>query len=96
MSNPIKTKMTKEEMIDSLIQEISGMQNYAQVESVILNVSRIAAVHNLPVSQCFSKLEITIEELSPMNLTSTQWSCFRYALICLREKASLSRKYRRH
>jgi phage-related protein len=88
--------MTKEEMIDSLIQQISSMQNYAQVESLILDVSRIAAVHGFPVSQCFSKLEITIEELSPMNLTSTQWSCFRYALICLREKASLLRKYRRH
>lgn len=88
--------MTKEEMIDSVIQQISDTQNYAQVESVILDVSRIAIVHGLPVSQCFSKLEVTIEELSPMNLTSTQWSCFRYALICLREKASLLRKYRRH
>ncbi|WP_214226197.1 hypothetical protein [Pedobacter sp. B4-66] len=96
MSHSTNKRMTMEEMIDSLIQQISCMQNYAQVESVILDISRKAAVHGLPVSQCFSKLEITIEELSPMNLTSTQWSCFRYALICLREKASLLRKYRRH
>lgn len=95
MSYEVNKRMTKEEMIDSLIQQISGMQNYAQVESVILDISRIAAVHGLPVSQCFSKLEIAIEELSPMDLTSTQWSCFRYALICLREKASILRKYRR-
>jgi len=96
MSQPILKRMTKQEMIDSLMQQISHMQNYAQVESVILDISRMAAVHGLPVSQCFSKLEVTIEELSPMDLTSTQWSCFRYALICLREKASLLRKYRRH
>lgn len=96
MSQPIYERMTKQEMIDSLMQQISHMQNYAQVESVILDISRMAAVHGLPVSQCFSKLEVTIEELSPMDLTSTQWSCFRYALICLREKASLLRKYRRH
>ena len=95
MNYQMNKKMTKEEMVDSLIHQISGMQNYSQVESVILDASRIAAVHGLPVSQCFSKLEITIEELSPMNLTSTQWSCFRYALICLREKASILRKYRR-
>ncbi|MEJ2903521.1 hypothetical protein WAE58_13840 [Pedobacter panaciterrae] len=96
MTYSINKKMTINEMVDSLIYQISSMQNYAQVESVILDISRIAAVHGLPVSQCFSKLEITIEELSPMDLTSTQWSCFRYALICLREKASILRKYRRY
>lgn len=96
MNRAVKNSITIDEMIDSLIHQIGGLQNYAQVESIMLNISRIATVNNLPVSQCFSKLEVAIEELSPMDLTSTQWSCFRYALICLREKVSMTKKYRRY
>jgi len=95
MTKPIPKKMTIDELVDSLVYQISGLQNYGQVEASILDISRIATVSGLPVSQCFTKLEIAIEELSPIDLTSTQWSCFRYALICLREKASILRKYRR-
>ena len=96
MTNPIPKKITLDELVDSLVYQIAGLLNYEQVEALILDISRIATVRDLPVSQCFSKLEIAIEELSPMDLNSTQWSCFRYALICLREKASILRKYRRH
>ncbi|WP_157766340.1 hypothetical protein [Pedobacter ginsengisoli] len=96
MTHPIPKKITIDELVDSLVYQIAGLQNYEQVEALILDISRIATVRVLPVSQCFSKLEIAIEGLSPIDLNSTQWSCFRYALICLREKASILRKYRRH
>jgi|GEM_PF-6115575 hypothetical protein len=76
MISSINMKLTINEMVEALIYQISGMQNYAQMEALILNIPRAAAVHGLPVSECFSKLEIRIEKLSPMDLTSTRWSCF--------------------
>ncbi|WP_157766468.1 hypothetical protein [Pedobacter ginsengisoli] len=60
------------------------MDNYSQVEALISRLADPGLQRAFPSNKCIKGLEAKIENLSPLLLNSTQWSCFRYALICLR------------
>ncbi|WP_342331259.1 hypothetical protein [Pedobacter sp. FW305-3-2-15-E-R2A2] len=85
--------MSLDKYISSILEQIRGTENYQQVDDVL-----VTSVDHFPdqqyvVSDYLSGLEKRIEGLSPFELNSTQFSCFRYALICLR---GLSKKVSIH
>ena len=76
--------MTLENYVSSILDQIGEAQNYPQVETII-----VSSVNQLKDEKCvvhdyIDGLEKKIENLSPLTLNSTQFSCFRYALIYLR------------
>nr|WP_162989028.1 hypothetical protein [Pedobacter schmidteae] len=76
--------MPLEQYLDNIIQQIGEMENYSQVETLISDLTDQKTKHTISAQDQFRILEAKIESLSPIPLNSTQWSCLRYALICLR------------
>jgi len=72
------------EYISNLEEQLKRAQNYQQVAALINSAV-------LRLSEAFQLLEFKdefinrLEGLSPFDYDSTQWSCFRYALVLLRQ-----------
>ncbi|MGY0036480.1 hypothetical protein [Pedobacter sp. NJ-S-72] len=67
-----------------MLDQIGKAQDYPQVETIILSSVDQLKGENYVVHDYIDGLEKKIENLSPLTLNSTQFSCFRYALIYLR------------
>lgn len=79
--------MNLNKYITSILEEIRGTENYQQVDAVLIaSVDRLQG-EKYEMARYFVDLEKSIEDLSPLELSSTQFSCFRYALIFLRRLA---------
>jgi hypothetical protein len=76
--------MSLDQYLSAIIKQLSEMENYSQVEAVISRLAEPDIQQTFPRYRCIKALETKIENLSPFSVNSTQWSCFRYALICLR------------
>lgn len=67
--------------------KLEKAQNYGQVDSIINeSVERISDERS--IEEYFSALEKNLEQLSPLECDSTQWSCFRYAILCLHYRSN--------
>lgn len=71
--------------VSAILKKISEMKNYQEVEAVIAQLVDPAIKSEFPQDVRIKALEEKLEDLSPLSVNSTQWSCLRYALICLRE-----------
>lgn len=71
--------------VSAILQKISEMKNYQEVEVAINQLLDPAIQSEFPHYERIKALEEKLEDLSPLSVNSTQWSCLRYALICLRE-----------
>lgn len=73
----------------SVIEKLKMAQDNEQVESIIsaaINGIKHAGYAGMKKS-FISQLQLWIEKLSPLDWNSTQWACFRYALIYSRKHA---------
>lgn len=76
--------MTLENYASSVSYQLGEAQDYPQVERIITeSVSKLTNKKH-PVNEYMDELEKKIESLSPIILNSTQFSCYRYALVYLR------------
>ncbi|MDQ0110462.1 phosphoribosylaminoimidazole carboxylase (NCAIR synthetase) [Chitinophaga terrae (ex Kim and Jung 2007)] len=77
----------KDNYLSSVIEKLKMAQNNEQVESIISTaVNGIKHAGYTGMQKTFiSQLQLWIEELSPLDWNSTQWACFRYALIYSRK-----------
>jgi hypothetical protein len=76
--------MSLDKYISSILEQIRGTENYQQVDHVLNASVDGFSDQKYVVSDYLYGLEKRIEGTSPFELNSTQFSCFRYALICLR------------
>jgi len=74
--------MVLKEYVSLTKQKLEDAQNYGQVDSII-NESVVRISNEGSIKEYFSALEKNLEQLSPLDCNSTQWSCFRYAILCL-------------
>lgn len=84
--------MTLENHASSVLCKIGQAQNYQQVETIISSSMDGLSETLFPEKEFANELEKEIECLSPIALNSTQFSCFRYALIYLRNYVSFSKR----
>lgn len=82
--------MILENYISSIFDQISEAQDYSQVETIIISSVNCLKDKKYVVRDYVDELKKKIENLSPLNLSSTQFSCFRYALIYLRNYVDFS------
>jgi hypothetical protein len=84
--------MTLENYASSVLAQLGDAQDYPQVETIITDSVSLASNEKHPVSDYVNGLEKKIEDLSPLVLNSTQFSCYRYALVYLRNYVVLPEK----
>ncbi|ALL07065.1 hypothetical protein AQ505_17185 [Pedobacter sp. PACM 27299] len=75
--------MTLENYSSTVLKQLAEAQNYPQVETIITDAVNQLANKSYPVIEYVNELERKIENLSPLVLSSTQFSCYRYALVYL-------------
>jgi hypothetical protein len=71
--------MTTDEYASQIVEELKTAENYTEVEAIIEK-------NDFIIRRCLTKLQSILENLSPLLCTSTQWSCYRYAIIYLRRQ----------
>ena len=82
--------MTLENYASTVINQLGGAQDYPQVETIINDsVAKLINKHH-PVNLYVNELEKRIEDLSPLVISSIQFSCYRYALVYLRNMNKLA------
>ncbi len=79
--------MTLDKHVFAILEKISEMKNYEQVETAISNWADPMTDSEFSQNERIKALQDKLEDLSPLSVNSTQWSCIRYALICLRSVA---------
>lgn len=76
--------MTLENYASSVLKQLGDAHDYPQVERIIIDSVAQLTDKKYPVNEYMNELEKEIECLSPLILNSTQFSCYRYALLYLR------------
>jgi hypothetical protein len=74
--------MTTEEHALQIIAALSIATDYSQADGVL---SAAKAGQPGRYKEIFTSLEEKIENLSPLECNSLQWSIYRYALMCVRK-----------
>ncbi|MDR6782773.1 hypothetical protein ABIE26_000740 [Pedobacter africanus] len=74
--------MSHHQELQTILNQISEAKTYYQVDILI---NSLTTLKTAPAIQTLAKLENELENLSPLTVTSGQWSSLRYALICLRK-----------
>lgn len=74
--------MSHNQELQTILKQISEAKTYYQVDILI---NSLTTVKMAPANQTLAKLENELENLSPLKVSSGQWSSLRYALICLRK-----------
>jgi hypothetical protein len=77
--------MTTEEHALQIIAALSIAADYSQADHVL---SKAKTEHPVQFKDIFTSLEEKIENLSPLECNSLQWSIYRYALMCVRKYIS--------
>ncbi|NLR77995.1 hypothetical protein [Chitinophaga eiseniae] len=77
----------KDSYLLSVTEKLKLAQNNEQVELIISTAfNGIAHAGYQGIQKTFiSQLQIWLERLSPLDWNSTQWACFRYALIYIKK-----------
>ncbi|MFF5380861.1 hypothetical protein [Pedobacter suwonensis] len=81
--------MHLENYTSSVLRQLGDAKTYFQVEVVITDFVELLCKEKYPVVDYLGELETKIEKLSPLHLSSTQFSCYRYALLYLRSYVTL-------
>lgn len=84
--------MTLENYASSVLTQLGDAQDYPQVETIIIDSISLLSNEKHSVTDYVNELEKKIENLSPLVLNSTQFSCYRYALVYLRNYVVLPEK----
>jgi len=84
--------MTLEKFVSSVMTQINEAKDYKQVDSIITVSINSLKEKKYILEEYVDLLEMEIEKLSPITLNSTQFSCFRYAAISLRNYSVFQRK----
>lgn len=84
--------MTLENYTTSVLKLLGEAQDYPQVERIIIDSVGQLKNKKYPVNEYVKELEKKIERLSPLVLSSTQFSCYRYALVYLHNYLVLPEK----
>jgi 5-methylcytosine-specific restriction endonuclease McrBC regulatory subunit McrC len=85
--NKIYRAMTIDEYVTTIIEQIQVAKDNAEVEEVIqVSITNMTEKkkNGFIVQRCLNKLQIALEEIPPLTCSSEQWSCYRFALICIR------------
>ncbi|MFX1704497.1 hypothetical protein PV783_11115 [Chitinophaga sp. CC14] len=80
--------MTIDKYVTTIIEQIRVAKNNAEVKDVIqvsVNNMREKKKNGFIVQRCLNKLEAALEGIPPLECSSEQWSCYRFALICIRD-----------
>ncbi|NLR60381.1 hypothetical protein HGH93_19880 [Chitinophaga polysaccharea] len=77
----------KDSYLLSVTEKLKLAQNNEQVERIISTaINGIEHAGYQGMQKSFSsQLQLWIERLSPLDWNSTQWACFRYALIYIKK-----------
>ena len=71
-------------LVSEIESKLKAVENYQQVNDLIKNA--IAKITNADQVAAFTEdLYNRIDRISPMDCSSTQWSCYRYSLVVLRQ-----------
>ena len=74
--------MTTEEHALQIIAALGTATDYPQADEVL---AAAKTGHPGQFKEIFASLEEKIENLSPLECNSLQWSIYRYALMCVRK-----------
>lgn len=77
--------MALDHYISSILEQLKGAENYEQVDQVLAASFQQLAMKKYLATNYITGMKKSLEETSPLKLSSTQFSCFRYALISLRK-----------
>lgn len=79
--------MTIDKYVTTIIEQIKVAKNNTEVEEVIqvsITNMKEKKKNGFIVQRCLNKLEAALEGIQPLACSSEQWSCYRFALICIR------------
>lgn len=78
--------MTTDEQAALIIAQLSTATDYTQADQIL---SAAEKEHQLLFKDILTFLQEKIENLSPLDCNSSQWSIYRYALMCIRRHAMM-------
>lgn len=79
--------MTMDEYVTTIIEQIQVAKNNTEVEKVIqVSITNMTEKkkNGFIIQRCLDKLQVALAEIPALNCSSEQWSCYRFALICIR------------
>lgn len=79
--------MTMDEYVTTIIEEILVAKNNAEVEKIIqVSITNMTEKkkNGFIIQRCLDKLQTALAEIPALKCNSEQWSCCRFALICIR------------
>lgn len=78
-----------EQLVANTKAKLKVVENYQQVYDLLYEVVTELRINNSKTCDVFTgELQKRIEAVSPIDCNSTQWSCYRYALVLLRQLSS--------
>jgi len=84
--------MTLENYALLVLKQLDDAKDYPEVKMIITDSLGLLLNEQYPGIEYLDKLQKKIENLSPLTLSSTQFSCYRYALVYLRNYVVLPEK----
>lgn len=78
--------MTMDEYVIQITEQIKLAKDNTEVEKVIqVSIANMTEREKsrFVLQQYLDKLRVAIEDISPLKCSSDQWSCYRFALICI-------------
>jgi hypothetical protein len=82
--------MTMDEYVTTIIEQIQVAKGNAEVKKIIqVSITNMTEKkkNGFIIQRCLDKLQIALGEISPLTCSSEQWSCYRFALICIRNSS---------
>lgn len=74
--------MVIKEYVSQTLAELKEAADYQTVDALISqSIENVGS--EVLIGPFLAQLEERLEDISPLDCNSTQWSCYRYALICL-------------
>lgn len=78
--------MTTDEQAALIIAQLSTAKDYTQAKEIL---SAAEKDHQQLFKDILTSLQEKIENLSPLDCNSLQWSIYRYALMCVRRHSTM-------
>lgn len=78
--------MTTDEQALLIIAQLSAAKDYMQADEILATVEK--EYTSLP-KDLLTSLQEKIENLSPLECNSLQWSNYRYTLMCIRKRTMM-------
>ncbi|PSL49750.1 hypothetical protein CLV51_1011085 [Chitinophaga niastensis] len=78
--------MATADYVLQMMAAFNAAKDYTQVDNIIAAAEKD---NNILFKGCLIQLQEKIEALSPLDCNSSQWSIYRYALMCLRRSSMM-------